>query len=94
MFTTDKGQLEDRGAGRASRETTPLARRRGSMSRDTTPVPPPPLPERQSLPTGNEPWFLQKPPATMNCHEGDVLTLKVIVDGDPKPKGKHTYFMQ
>jgi hypothetical protein len=58
------------------------------MSRDTTPVPPPPLPDRQHHPAGNEPWFVSKPPATMNVHEGEVITLKAVVDGDPKPKGE------
>ena len=79
----DKGQLQD--DGRQSREMTPIARRRRSMSRDMTPVAP--LPERKAMPTGNEPWFIQKPPSTMNVHEGEVLTLKSIVDGDPKPIG-------
>ena len=79
----DKGQLADNRRSR-SREPTPVRRR--SMSRDTTPVVQP-LPERKPI-AGNEPWFVQKPPSTMNCHESEVLTLKAIVDGDPKPKGR------
>jgi hypothetical protein len=38
-----------------------------------------------SIPDGNRPWFIQKPPTEMRIREGEPLTIRCIIDGDPKP---------
>lgn len=38
-------------------------------------------------PIGKRPTFVQVPPSEISIQEGDPLTLRCTVDGDPKPVG-------
>jgi len=76
-----QGQLSDERRRSRSRETTPVGSRRPGWSRETTPVldlgPPP---EK-----GTRPYFIQRPPNELLVRQGETMTLKCVVDGDPKP---------
>jgi hypothetical protein len=39
---------------------------------------------------GRKPTFVELPPATIDVVEGDPLTLRCAVDGNPRPVGKTT----
>ena len=36
---------------------------------------------------GQRPQFTQRPPLEINVYEGEPLTLRCVVEGDPKPMG-------
>ncbi len=61
-------------------------RRSRSRSRDIEPIRQLDLAPRQ--PDGTKPWFVQMPPSDIKVKEGEPLTIRCIVDGDPKPMGK------
>lgn len=67
----------------------PVILRRRSLSRDSTPTfDRPVFGYKAKEGEGLKPWFIQVPPSEMTTFEGDVLTLRCIVDGDPKPVGE------
>ena len=54
----------------------------------TTPRPPV-LDDHGAPPRGRKPVFTKVPPMQVNVMEGDPLTLRCSVDGDPKPLGNN-----
>ena len=62
----------------------PRERRERSLPNYTVPD----LPERQEVPKAGRPWFVQLPPQEITLRENDPLTIKCVIDGDPKPVGK------
>ena len=79
---SERGQMGDE--RRRSFSGEPSFRHR-SWSRDTTPVLDLGLPPRVK---GSKPYFIQTPPVELKVREGEELTLKCMVDGDPKPVGE------
>ena len=68
-----------------SRETTPTSSRRHG-SRETTPK----LAEREPIvPQGAKPWWIKAPPEELKVHELEPLTMRCIVEGEPKPVGQY-----
>lgn len=47
-----------------------------------------PTEEAAPVKKGVKPSFVQVPPAEISVHEGEPLTLRCVVDGEPKPIGK------
>ena len=47
-----------------------------------------PAAEKAAPVKGTKPNFVQVPPAEISVHEGEPLTLRCVVDGEPKPVGE------